>query len=107
MSCWVPVNRLHTIPKVSIQLPPGDPCLTFPRTCNKCAYATCNSSTSSGGGVNPGVIAGPIIGVVLLLASLGLFWWLRRKKVRPHTHTHVSPYMRARDTLTDNPSNAT
>lgn len=52
------------------------------RTCSQCPSIQCikNSSSSGGGGVNPGVIAGPVV-AVLLIASLGLFWWLRKKKV--------------------------
>ncbi|EIW67580.1 hypothetical protein TREMEDRAFT_74451 [Tremella mesenterica DSM 1558] len=61
----------------------GQRCQLVGRTCNQCPTVQClaGGSSSSGGGVNPGVIAGPVV-AVLLIASLGLFWWLRRKKRR-------------------------
>ncbi|KAK4685753.1 protein OPY2, partial [Tremellales sp. Uapishka_1] len=51
------------------------------RTCSQCPTIQCikNSSASSSGSINPGVIAGPVV-AVLVIASVGLFWWLRRKK---------------------------
>ncbi|ORY31846.1 hypothetical protein BCR39DRAFT_82324 [Naematelia encephala] len=60
----------------------GEQCVLSARTCSQCASIQCiKPSSSSGGGVNPGVIAGPIV-AVLVIASLALFWWLRRKKRR-------------------------
>lgn len=55
------------------------------RTCSQCPTIQCNPKPSSGskGGINPGVIAGPVV-AVLVIASLALFWYLRKKKVRAH-----------------------
>ncbi|KAL1405843.1 hypothetical protein Q8F55_007521 [Vanrija albida] len=61
----------------------GESCQLNARKCSDCGTVVCEkNNTSGGGGVNPGVIAGPIIAVVLILASLGLFWFLKRKKQR-------------------------
>ncbi|WVQ84951.1 hypothetical protein IAT38_007115 [Cryptococcus sp. DSM 104549] len=61
----------------------GEKCVLTSRTCNQCAAIQCikGSSSSSSSSVNAGVIAGPVV-AVLVIASLGLFWWLRRKKRR-------------------------
>ncbi|WRT68086.1 uncharacterized protein IL334_005061 [Kwoniella shivajii] len=60
----------------------GEKCILTSRTCNQCAAIQCiKSASSSSKGVNPGAIAGPVV-AVLVIASLGLFWWLRRKKRR-------------------------
>lgn len=57
--------------------------LTIIRGCKTCPTQHCVPiEGASDGGVNPGVIAGPIIGAFLVVASVLLFWWLRRKKVR-------------------------
>ncbi|WVO18580.1 hypothetical protein L204_106299 [Cryptococcus depauperatus] len=58
-------------------------CILTSRTCNQCPAIQCikNPSSLSSGGVNAGMIAGPVV-AVLVIASLGLFWWLRRKKRR-------------------------
>lgn len=53
------------------------------RGCKVCPYQHCVPiGGQNDGGVNPGVIAGPIIGAFLVVVSVLLFWWLRRKKVR-------------------------
>ena len=56
------------------------------RTCSQCPAIQCNPkpSSKSKGGINPGVIAGPVV-AVLVIASLALFWYLRKKKVRCKT----------------------
>jgi hypothetical protein len=56
------------------------------RTCSQCPAIQCNPkpSSQSKGGINPGVIAGPVV-AVLVIASLALFWFLRRKKVCRHS----------------------
>lgn len=60
-------------------------CQLDARKCSNCGVANCIKNNISGNsGVNPGVIAGPIIAVALILASLGLFWFLKRKKVCNH-----------------------
>ncbi|WWC71068.1 uncharacterized protein I206_105021 [Kwoniella pini CBS 10737] len=60
----------------------GEKCILTSRTCNECPKIQCiQSASSSSKGVNPGAIAGPVV-AVLIIASLGLFWWLRRKKRR-------------------------
>ncbi|ODO00050.1 hypothetical protein I350_06674 [Cryptococcus amylolentus CBS 6273] len=61
----------------------GEKCVLTSRTCNQCPTIQCikSASSSSGSSVNAGVIAGPVV-AVLVIASLGLFWWLRRKKRR-------------------------
>ncbi|WWC62902.1 uncharacterized protein I303_105500 [Kwoniella dejecticola CBS 10117] len=60
----------------------GEKCILTSRTCNECPKIQClKSSSSKSKGVNPGAIAGPVV-AVLVIASLGLFWWLRRKKRR-------------------------
>ncbi|TYJ53881.1 hypothetical protein B9479_005503 [Cryptococcus floricola] len=61
----------------------GEKCVLTSRTCNECPSIQCikSASSSSGSSVNAGVIAGPVV-AVLVIASLGLFWWLRRKKRR-------------------------
>ncbi|WWC88363.1 uncharacterized protein L201_003274 [Kwoniella dendrophila CBS 6074] len=60
----------------------GEKCILTSRTCNQCPTIQCiKSSSSKSKGVNPGAIAGPVV-AVLVIASLGLFWWLRRKKRR-------------------------
>ncbi|WVW85035.1 hypothetical protein I302_107071 [Kwoniella bestiolae CBS 10118] len=57
-------------------------CILTSRTCNQCPTINCiKSASSKSKGVNPGAIAGPVV-AVLVIASLGLFWWLRRKKRR-------------------------
>jgi len=54
---------------------------TDARTCSQCPAIQCKPKpSSSGGGINPGVIAGPVV-AVLVIASLALFWYLRKKKV--------------------------
>lgn len=52
------------------------------RTCSQCPTIQCIAKSSSSGGssVNVGAIVGPIV-AALVIASLGLFWWMRRKKV--------------------------
>lgn len=52
------------------------------RTCSQCPTIQCIAKSSSSGGssVNVGAIAGPIV-AALVIASLGLFWWMRRKRV--------------------------
>ncbi|WVQ65391.1 uncharacterized protein L199_003567 [Kwoniella botswanensis] len=60
----------------------GEKCILTSRTCNQCPTINCiKSSSSKSKGVNPGAIAGPVV-AVLVIASLALFWWLRRKKRR-------------------------
>ncbi|WVQ73538.1 hypothetical protein IAR50_003114 [Cryptococcus sp. DSM 104548] len=65
----------------------GEKCVLTSRTCNQCPTIQCikSASSSSGSSVNAGVIAGPVV-AVLVIASLGLFWWLRRKKRRDMKH---------------------
>ncbi|BEJ10698.1 hypothetical protein CspHIS471_0101200 [Cutaneotrichosporon sp. HIS471] len=57
-------------------------CVQVPRLCNVCATVRCDTVSGGSGGLNPGVIAGPVVGAVIVAASLCLFWWLRRKKRR-------------------------
>ncbi|WVQ96262.1 hypothetical protein IAU59_003366 [Kwoniella sp. CBS 9459] len=60
----------------------GEKCILTSRTCNQCPAIQCiKSASSSSKSLNPGAIAGPIV-AVLVIASFGLFWWLRRKKRR-------------------------
>ncbi|KAL7418952.1 hypothetical protein Q5752_006636 [Cryptotrichosporon argae] len=60
----------------------GETCVLTSRTCSQCPQIQCiKSSSGSGASVNAGVIAGPIV-AVLVIASVALFWWLRRKKKR-------------------------
>ncbi|WVR06626.1 hypothetical protein IAU60_003658 [Kwoniella sp. DSM 27419] len=60
----------------------GEKCILTSRTCNQCPTIQCiKSASSSSKGVNAGAVAGPIV-AALVIASLGLFWWLRRKKRR-------------------------
>ncbi|OCF35017.1 hypothetical protein I316_03057 [Kwoniella heveanensis BCC8398] len=60
----------------------GEKCILTSRTCNQCPAIQCiKSAKSSSKSLNPGAIAGPIV-AVLVIASFGLFWWLRRKKRR-------------------------
>lgn len=56
------------------------------RTCTACPKIQCNAkvsttASSSSGGVNAGIVAGPIVAVLLLAAlSVGMWWlWKRRK----------------------------
>ncbi|KIR52963.1 hypothetical protein I315_04420 [Cryptococcus gattii Ru294] len=61
----------------------SEKCILSSRTCSQCPTIQCIAKSSSSGGssVNAGAIAGPIVGA-LVIASLGLFWWMRRKKRR-------------------------
>ncbi|ORX37120.1 hypothetical protein BD324DRAFT_426692 [Kockovaella imperatae] len=59
----------------------GEQCILTSRTCSQCPQIECLPVPSSSGGINPGVIAGPVV-AVLVIVSLALFWWLRRKKRR-------------------------
>ncbi|OWZ28073.1 hypothetical protein C356_06510 [Cryptococcus neoformans c45] len=61
----------------------SEKCILSSRTCSQCPTIQCIAKSSSSGGpsVNVGAIAGPIV-AALVIASLGLFWWMRRKKGR-------------------------
>lgn len=68
----------------------GQQCVLTSRTCNTCQSIQCldnpsssGSSGSGGSGSEAGVIAGPVVaGVALIALSAFIFWWLRRRKAR-------------------------
>ncbi|CED83647.1 hypothetical protein [Phaffia rhodozyma] len=62
----------------------GYSCVATARTKTTCATVSCvknSTDDDNGGSINPGLIAGPII-AFLLLCSLTVWWYLRKKKAR-------------------------
>ncbi|OJA14678.1 hypothetical protein AZE42_02394 [Rhizopogon vesiculosus] len=65
-------------------------CIQISRSCNACPTFTCQAKTtatssSNGGGVSPGALAGAVVSIVLVLVgALVLYFWYRRRKVSEH-----------------------